>query len=102
RARLLVTTSLWEGFGLPVLEAMASAVPVVASGIPAHREVAAQAARYVDADDPQSIASGIEAVWADEPTRARLKEAGARRVREFSWEKAAHRTLALYRRLGEG
>jgi glycosyltransferase involved in cell wall biosynthesis len=101
RARALVTPSLWEGFGLPLLEAMACRVPVVASDIPAHREVAGEAALYVDPVDPASIASGVERVLDDEALRARLIETGVEQVRQFSWDETARRTLALYRRVDE-
>jgi glycosyltransferase involved in cell wall biosynthesis len=101
RARALVNPSHWEGFGLPPLEAMACQVPVVASDIPAHREVAGDAAWYVDPNDPSSIAEGIERVWEDEAIRDRLTEAGAGRAEQFTWERAARKTLAVYRRLGE-
>lgn len=101
RARLLVAPSLWEGFGLPLLEAMACGVPVVASDLAAHREVAADSALYVEPTDPSSIARGLEQIWSDEGLAHRLVEEGARRVKLFSWEESARRTLALYQRLGK-
>jgi glycosyltransferase involved in cell wall biosynthesis len=101
RARVLVNPSLWEGFGLPPLEAMACEVPIVVSDIPAHREVAGDAARYVEASSPESIADGIEQVWSNEKVRQRLKETGARRAERFTWEETARKTLALYQRLTE-
>jgi glycosyltransferase involved in cell wall biosynthesis len=100
RARVLANVSLWEGFGLPVLEAMACQVPVVASDIPSHHEVAADGAFYVDADRPDSIAQGIERVWEDEPLRKNLIEQAQMRLPLFSWDETARRTLALYERLG--
>ena len=101
RARALASPSLWEGFGLPLLEAMACRIPVVASDIPAHREVAEEAACYVNAEDPDSIASGIERVLNDEPLRTRLIQDGVERVGHFSWVETARKTLALYQRIGE-
>jgi glycosyltransferase involved in cell wall biosynthesis len=98
-ARLLVTPSLWEGFGLPVLEAMASGVAVVASDIPAHREVAGSAALYVDPGDPDAIAAGIERVWSDREQSRRLTQAGRDRAPLFSWRETAVKTLAVYERL---
>ena len=100
RARALASIGLWEGFGLTVLEAMACEIPVVASDIPAHREVAAEAATYVDPNDAESIASGIERVWADDLKRGQLIEAGSKRVTWFSWEETARKTLTLYEQLG--
>jgi glycosyltransferase involved in cell wall biosynthesis len=101
KARLLVTASLWEGFGLPVLEAMACDTPVVASDLKAHREVAADGVLYVDPNDPPSIAEGVERVWSDAPLGRKLVEAGRHRVALFTWEQTARQTLALYQRLGE-
>jgi len=100
RARVVANVSLWEGFGLPVLEAMACRVPVVASDIPSHHEVAGEGALYVDAEQAESIAEGIARVWEDEPLRARLIEQSSKRVPLFSWDETARRTLALYERLG--
>jgi glycosyltransferase involved in cell wall biosynthesis len=101
RARVLVNPSLWEGFGLPPLEAMACEVPVVVSDIPAHREVAGDAARYVETSAPESIAEGIEQVWNDEVVRQDLIERGSRRAKGFTWEQTARKTLELYHRLAE-
>jgi glycosyltransferase involved in cell wall biosynthesis len=101
-ARALVTPSLWEGFGLPVLEAMATRTPLVASDIPVHREVAGDAAIFVPPTDAGALASGIETVWTDAALRARLSERGTDRVKSFSWVSSAKKTLALYRELGSG
>jgi glycosyltransferase involved in cell wall biosynthesis len=100
RDRALVSVSLWEGFGFPVLEAMACRIPVVASDIPTHREVAGDGATYVDPADPQRIASAIERVWDDDAVRSPLIEEGSRRLRLFSWDETARKTLAVYERLG--
>jgi glycosyltransferase involved in cell wall biosynthesis len=100
RAHVLVNPSHWEGFGLPPLEAMACQVPVVASDIPAHRETAGNAALFVPPDDPDSMADSIERAWNDDELRASLMEQGASRVKRFTWDEAAHKTLALYQKLG--
>jgi glycosyltransferase involved in cell wall biosynthesis len=99
-ARAVVTPSLWEGFGLPLLEAMASRTALVVSDIPVHREVAADAALFVPPKDPQAIAGAIERVWTDAPLRAGLQQKGSARVKNFSWVDSAQKTLDLYRRLG--
>jgi glycosyltransferase involved in cell wall biosynthesis len=90
-AACLVQSSRYEGFGLPVLEAMASGTPVVAVRDPALQEVAGDAALFVDED---ALADGIrEAIRG----RERLAAAGIERARAFSWRAAAEQTLAVYR-----
>ena len=95
-AACLVQASRFEGFGLPVLEAMASGTPVVALREPALLEVAADAAVFVDEG---GLADGIREALRD---RERLSAAGLERARAFSWHATAERTLAVYREiLGE-
>lgn len=101
RAQILVNPSLWEGFGLPPLEAMACHVPTIVSDIPAHREIAGDAACYVDANDISSIAESIEQVWNDDDLRKRMSATGAERVSRFTWTETARKTLRLYRQLAE-
>jgi glycosyltransferase involved in cell wall biosynthesis len=99
-ARALVSPSLWEGFGLPLLEAMASGTVPIVSDIPAHREVAEGAALFVPPRDPTALARAIESVWTDESLRARLAARGIERARDFSWTESARKMAALYRQLG--
>jgi len=93
-ARCLVYPSLYEGFGLPILEAMASGTPVVAGRGGAGEEVAAEAAVLVDPLDEESIAAGIVET---EHRRDELVKRGLERARAFSWEKSAHATTDVYR-----
>ena len=95
-ARCFAYVPLYEGFGLPVLEAMASGTPVVASDIPPLREVAGPAAVYVDPLDPEAIARGLRE--ADE-RRDELVDAGRQRAAAFSWRQTAAATLEVYREM---
>jgi glycosyltransferase involved in cell wall biosynthesis len=95
-AACLVFPSRYEGFGLPVVEAMASGTPVVATRAGALPEVAGDAAILVDPGNPVALAGGIERAIAD---RERLVAAGLERARQFTWAETARRTLAVYRQL---
>jgi glycosyltransferase involved in cell wall biosynthesis len=95
-AEALVFPSRYEGFGLPVVEAMASGTPVVATAAGALPEVAGEAAILVDPADPVALAGGIERALVD---RERLVQAGLEQVRKYSWRETARRTLAVYREL---
>ena len=95
-AALFVFPSLREGFGLPLLEAMACGVPVVTSNISSMPEVAGDAAMLVDPRDADGLAAAIARVLRDEALRDRLREAGIARSRQFSWEATARRTLDAY------
>jgi glycosyltransferase involved in cell wall biosynthesis len=96
-ARLFVFPSLYEGFGLPPLEAMANATPVVTSNLSSLPEVTGDAALLVDPYDPNAIADGIRRALTDETLRQDLIARGRRRAAAFSWHQAAVRTLAVYR-----
>ncbi|MFN8176608.1 MAG: glycosyltransferase family 1 protein [bacterium] len=97
-AEALVFPSLEEGFGLPVLEAMACGTPVIASDVGAVAEVAGDAAALVDPGSPESIANGILHVLTDPARSADLARRGLARAQCFSWEKTARETLASYER----
>lgn len=92
-ASALAYVSLYETFGHPVLEAFAFGLPLVTAGEGATAEVAGGAARLVDPEDVDEIASGIRDVLLDPELRARLGVAGRQRVREFTWERCADGTM---------
>lgn len=95
----LAYPSLAEGFGLPVLEAMACGCPVVTSRVSSLPEVAGDAALLVDPQDTTSLAAALERVLTEADLRAELRRRGLERARAFSWRRTAEATLAVYRRL---
>jgi alpha-1,3-rhamnosyl/mannosyltransferase len=96
RAFLVCCPSLYEGFGLPVLEAMSAGTPVVASDIPVHREVAGDAAVLLKPEHPQEWAAAVAAL-ADDPHRlGELAQRGKRRAAAFTWHATAEKTAAAF------
>jgi glycosyltransferase involved in cell wall biosynthesis len=95
-AGVFVFPSLYEGFGLPPLEAMASGTPVVTSNVSSLPEVAGDAAQLVDPYDPEAIADGIYRVLTDVDLRCELRRRGLARARQFSWEKSVRRVREIY------
>lgn len=94
---LLVFPSLWEGFGWPPLEAMASGTPVVCSRRGALDEVVGDAAVIINPEEPESIAEGIISALTDEHLRRSLIQKGLQRAKLFTWERAAEQTFQVYR-----
>ena len=101
-ASVFVFPSFYEGFGLPVLEAMARGIPVATSDRASLPEVAGDAALFFDPDDPASIATSIERVLGDGELADRLMAAGRERAALFTWERTAQLTLAAYERALSG
>jgi glycosyltransferase involved in cell wall biosynthesis len=97
---VFVFPSLYEGFGLPPLEAMASGTPVVTSNLSSLPEVTGDAAVLVDPYDVDSIEHGIRRVLDDPALADDLRRKGLQRAREFSWARSVEETLRVYRDVG--
>ena len=98
-ADLFVFPSLYEGFGMPVIEAMACGAPVVTSNRTALPEVAGDAALLVNPDDDDELAGAMVRILRDTPLRESLRAKGFDRAKQFTWERAARQTLAVYKEL---
>jgi glycosyltransferase involved in cell wall biosynthesis len=95
-ADVFVFPSLYEGFGLPPLEAMASGTPVIVSNVSSLPEVVGDAALMFDPYEPAAIADAMRRVLTDEALRAELRSRGLHRAREFSWERSVARVRQIY------
>jgi glycosyltransferase involved in cell wall biosynthesis len=100
-ALLMAFVTLGEGFGLPALEALAAGCALVASDIPVLHEVAGPCALYADPQDQENIAHALLRVAGDSDLTARLRQRGRARAAQYTWERTARETLAVYRRAAE-
>jgi glycosyltransferase involved in cell wall biosynthesis len=98
-ATVFVMPSLYEGFGLPVIEAMQSGCPVITTGEGSLPEVGGEAVYYTDAQDTEAMAETIVKVLHDSRLRNRLREKGLERAKQFSWRLTAEKTIAVYERV---
>ncbi len=97
RARAMAFPTLAEGFGLPILEAMAEGLPVIASDLPVLREVGGDAALWFDPLDLHSIAEALRTVAVRPEVLPGMAAAGIEQARQFSWERVAQETLEVFR-----
>ncbi len=97
-AEMLIIPSLYEGFGMPILEACACGCPLVLSDTPAMREIAGDAALYFKPKSAPELGAAIERILGDDDLRAAMTRGGAHRARDFSWSATAQGTAEVYRR----
>lgn len=100
-ATVFAMPSIYEGFGLPVLEAMACGCPVVTSKEGSLQEIGGEACEYVDAYDVDSIAAGISEVFNSEDLQQELSKKGLVQSKKFTWEKTARETMNVYQKVTE-
>lgn len=92
----LIYPSLWEGFGLPIVEGMAAGTPVVTSNNSSMKEIGGDAALLVEPESVDDIAAAMQALAADPDLRTNLRNRGLERVKDFTWRKTAEKTLQYY------
>jgi len=101
QAAAFVFPSSYEGFGLPVLEAMALGTPVLTSNLSSLPEIVGNAAYQVNPEDTYAIVEGLQQILFNDKLRTKLKERGPIQAKKFTWEKVALRTVALYEKVGQ-
>jgi glycosyltransferase involved in cell wall biosynthesis len=100
-ARLLVYPSLFEGFGIPLIEAMALGCPVACSNVTSIPEVIGDAGVTFDPASVEDIAEKVSGLWNDESLRRDLRIKGLERVRVFTWENTARETIKVYKKAAD-
>jgi len=98
-AEMFIDNSLYEGFSLPILEASACQIPVIASDIPVHHEIAGNSVLYADPNKPTSLTLQIKKLLNDRKLRQRMITRSSAMLKKFSWEKTAKETVAVYRKV---
>jgi len=98
RSEGLVYASLYEGFGLPILEAMAAGSPVITSSVTSMPEIAGNAALLIDPYNPHSIKDAMRACYLNEPIKLGMRQKGLDRIKSFPWKRSAELTFATYKR----
>jgi glycosyltransferase involved in cell wall biosynthesis len=92
-----VYPSLYEGFGLPILQAMAAGTPVITTKLSSIPEVAGDAALYIDPDDPATLIQALQALQTNNDLRSSLIFSGKKQAGKFSWKQTAKKTIDVYR-----
>ncbi len=98
-ARVFCFPSLYEGFGIPILEAMAAGTPVIASDIPPHREIAGESALFFEPKSPENLAGKIQKIFDNPNLGGILAQKGQSQAQKFSWEKAAWGVICIFNSL---
>lgn len=98
-ARVFCFPSLYEGFGIPILEAMAAGTPVIASNIPPHREIAGESGLFFEPKSPEDLAGKIQKIFDNPDLGGILAKKGQTRAQNFSWEKTARELVSIFKSL---
>jgi alpha-1,3-rhamnosyl/mannosyltransferase len=101
QARAVVFPTLYEGFGLPAVEAQQAGAPLICSDLPVLREVAGEGALYAPAEDPQAWAEALQKLFSNPDLALNLSQKGTANAQRFSWQRAAEETLAVWRQAAD-